>query len=100
QPVSASQRDPLLMPIQRPAHFVIAARRVEVRNVGPKRQRRAPTRDRIETPVGQGRKARRGSNRRCVETEAAVSEHIVFAGDDAIGAGGGYAGSLGKLRAD
>src|SRR6185312_3773849 len=74
QPESASERQPVLMPIELPDDLVIAAGRIQVRHIGPEQARRRASVNRIEVPIDRRWKPRftagdtegRGRSRRSV----------------------------------
>jgi hypothetical protein len=76
QPPGAPKTQPVLMAVQLPDHFVIAARGIEVGHVCPERARRPAAADRIELPVDAPGFA---------EAERRVAEEVVLTANDAVG---------------
>src|SRR5439155_14722095 len=76
QPPGATERDPVLMPVQLPDDFVIATGRVEEGHVGPESARRTAAMHGVEVPVD--------SRLANAEGQAPVAEQVVLAGDDAV----------------
>ena len=85
----------MLMAIQLPDDLVIAARRIEVLDRGPKRVRHALPVDRVEMPVNAP-----GAPFRRTEFQAAIAKQIVSAAEDAVGPGCCVIGCVRKIIPD
>ena len=100
QPERAAERQPVLMAIQLPDHFVIAAGRIEIGHTRPRTLWRGAAVDRIVIPVWKrGRCTGIGGlalPERGTEPQTAVAEEIVFPRKDAISAFGGVTGRVGN----
>jgi hypothetical protein len=92
QPVGAGQRDPVLVAIELPDDLVIAMGWIEVGDGRPEGIRHAATVHGIPVPVNGCARSR--------EAKTAITEQIVDAVDDAIGARRGLAPGIRKVRGD